>query len=126
MARSIQLDQLNVSAWRLGASFGQYVFLYIFGGKFEDEMGHSRYLAFHLTLGIAAGMIQTASDPVSTIPTVGASGAIAGSWVAIFAISQGKSRSFVYLCNFISDIRNPHLYLSLGLVWAANFKQGGV
>ena len=73
---------------------GNMFFLYIFGDNLEDEMGHSRYLVFHLTSGIAAGMIQTASDPVSTIPTVGASGPIAGSWVAIFCYISRKRSKF--------------------------------
>ncbi|MBT4831244.1 MAG: rhomboid family intramembrane serine protease, partial [Marinovum sp.] len=57
---------------------GNMLFLYIFGDNLEDEMGHSRYLLFYLASGIAAGLIQAASDPLSTVPTVGASGAIAG------------------------------------------------
>ena len=57
---------------------GNMLFLYIFGDNLEDEMGHSRYLLFYLASGIAAGLIQAASDPFSSIPTVGASGAIAG------------------------------------------------
>ncbi|HAV09291.1 MAG TPA: rhomboid family intramembrane serine protease [Rhodobacteraceae bacterium] len=57
---------------------GNMLFLWIFGDNLEDEMGHSRYLLFYLASGIAAGLIQAASDPLSTVPTVGASGAIAG------------------------------------------------
>jgi membrane associated rhomboid family serine protease len=57
---------------------GNMLFLYIFGDNLEDEMGHSCYLLFYLASGIAAGLIQAASDPLSTVPTVGASGAIAG------------------------------------------------
>jgi membrane associated rhomboid family serine protease len=57
---------------------GNMLFLYIFGDNLEDEMGHSRYLVFYLASGIAAGVIQVASDPASTIPTVGALSAIEG------------------------------------------------
>ena len=57
---------------------GNMLFLYIFGDNLEDEMGHSRYLLFYLASGVAAGLIHAASDPISTVPTVGASGAIAG------------------------------------------------
>ena len=57
---------------------------------------------------MAAGVIQVASDPASTIPTIGASGTIAGVMGgAIFSIAQGKGRCFVYLCDFLSDILNP-------------------
>jgi membrane associated rhomboid family serine protease len=53
-------------------------FLWIFGRNLEDALGHFPYLVFYLTCGVAAALAQTASDPGSLIPTVGASGAIAG------------------------------------------------
>jgi membrane associated rhomboid family serine protease len=53
-------------------------FLWIFGKNLEDALGHFPYLIFYLTCGVAAALAQTASDPGSLIPTVGASGAIAG------------------------------------------------
>ncbi len=57
---------------------GNMLFLWIFGDNLEDEMGHMPYLAFYLASGIGAGLAQLASEPYSLIPTVGASGAIAG------------------------------------------------
>jgi len=57
---------------------GNMLFLLIFGDNMEDEMGHFGYLAFYLAAGLAAGFVHFASDPSSPIPTVGASGAIAG------------------------------------------------
>ncbi|MFW2541405.1 rhomboid family intramembrane serine protease [Primorskyibacter sp. 2E107] len=57
---------------------GNMLFLFIFGDNVEDEMGHGPYLMFYLACGIGAGLAQYLSDPTSTIPTVGASGAIAG------------------------------------------------
>jgi membrane associated rhomboid family serine protease len=53
-------------------------FLWIFGRNVEDALGHFPYLLFYLICGIAAALAQTASSPESLIPTVGASGAIAG------------------------------------------------
>ncbi len=53
-------------------------FLWVFGRTVEDTLGHFPYLVFYLTCGVAAALAQTASDPSSMIPTVGASGAIAG------------------------------------------------
>jgi membrane associated rhomboid family serine protease len=50
----------------------------LFGPAVEDRMGHGRYLAFYLGCGIAASLAQMATDPYSTIPSLGASGAIAG------------------------------------------------
>lgn len=57
---------------------GNMLFLWIFGDNMEDEMGHLPFLAFYLASGIGAGLIHVASNPLSQIPTVGASGAIAG------------------------------------------------
>ena len=52
--------------------------LYIFGDNVEDRMGSSRYLGFYLLAGLAAGLVQVTFAPASQIPTIGASGAIAG------------------------------------------------
>ncbi|SLN37981.1 Rhomboid protease GluP [Roseovarius litorisediminis] len=57
---------------------GNMLFLWIFGDNMEDEMGHLGYLGFYLAAGIGAGLAQVLSAPYSQIPTVGASGAIAG------------------------------------------------
>ncbi|WP_300442160.1 rhomboid family intramembrane serine protease [uncultured Mameliella sp.] len=57
---------------------GNMLFLYIFGDNLEDEMGHIGYLLFYLAAGLGAGLIHWLSAPLSTVPTVGASGAIAG------------------------------------------------
>jgi len=53
-------------------------FLWIFGRNIEDVLGHFPYLVFYLTCGFVAALAQTAADLSSLIPTVGASGAIAG------------------------------------------------
>ena len=57
---------------------GNMLFLWIFGDNLEDEMGHGGFLLFYLLAGIGAGLAQWISEPWSPIPTVGASGAIAG------------------------------------------------
>jgi membrane associated rhomboid family serine protease len=57
---------------------GNMLFLWIFGDNMEDALGHVKFLAFYLAAGIAAAMLQFAADPMSPIPMVGASGAIAG------------------------------------------------
>ncbi|MCT4372119.1 rhomboid family intramembrane serine protease [Yangia mangrovi] len=58
--------------------FGNMLFLFIFGDNIEDMLGHLRYLLFYLASGIAAALLQYVADPSSAVPTVGASGAIAG------------------------------------------------
>ncbi|MGR3539973.1 MAG: rhomboid family intramembrane serine protease [Hasllibacter sp.] len=57
---------------------GNMLFLHIFGDNLEEEFGHLRYLLFYLAAGVAAGLAHVLSDPGSGVPTVGASGAIAG------------------------------------------------
>jgi len=57
---------------------GNMLFLWIFGDNIEDYLGHFRYLLFYLGSGIIAALSQIILNPNSAIPTVGASGAIAG------------------------------------------------
>ena len=57
---------------------GNMLFLFIFGDNVEDEMGHIPFLVFYLATGLLAGLVHVISAPYSAVPTVGASGAIAG------------------------------------------------
>jgi len=57
---------------------GNMVFLWAFGPEIEDAMGSLKYLAFYLLSGLVASLAQTALMPHSTVPNLGASGAIAG------------------------------------------------
>jgi membrane associated rhomboid family serine protease len=65
---------------------GNMWFLYIFGDNVEDYLGHFKYLGFYLLSGLLAMATQVAIYPTSTIPTVGASGAIAGVLGAYFLL----------------------------------------
>jgi membrane associated rhomboid family serine protease len=56
---------------------GNMLYLWIFGDNVEDAMGHFQYLAFYLVGGVCAALAQTAVDPMTTVPMLGASGAIA-------------------------------------------------
>jgi membrane associated rhomboid family serine protease len=60
--------------------------LYLFGDAVEDRMGPVRYPIFYLLCGVAAGLTHCATNPTSTMPTVGASGAIAGVMGAYFVL----------------------------------------
>jgi membrane associated rhomboid family serine protease len=60
--------------------------LWIFGDNVEDQMGHVRFLVFYLLCGLIAAVVQTLIGIHSTIPTVGASGAIAGVLGAYFVL----------------------------------------
>ncbi len=57
---------------------GNLLYLWIFGDNIEDVLGHARFIVFYLACGIAAALAQTAQDPASAIPMIGASGAISG------------------------------------------------
>jgi membrane associated rhomboid family serine protease len=61
--------------WHLASNM---LFLWIFGDNVEDALGRGRYLVFYLLSGLGAGLAQVLIDPRSTVPMVGASGAIAG------------------------------------------------
>jgi membrane associated rhomboid family serine protease len=57
---------------------GNMLYLWIFGSAVEDSVGHARYLAFYLACGLAAAAAQYLQNPASTVPMVGASGAVSG------------------------------------------------
>ena len=65
---------------------GNMWYLWIFGDNVEDRVGHGRFIVFYLLCGIVAALGQMAIDPNSTLPTIGASGAIAGMMGAYFVL----------------------------------------
>jgi membrane associated rhomboid family serine protease len=65
---------------------GNVWFLYIFGDNVEDRLGHLRYIGFYLLCGLASGISHLLLNLNSNIPTIGASGAIAGVMGAYFIL----------------------------------------
>jgi membrane associated rhomboid family serine protease len=65
---------------------GNMWYLWIFGDNVEDRLGHGRFIVFYLLCGIVAAIGQIVIDPASTVPTIGASGAIAGVMGAYFIL----------------------------------------
>jgi membrane associated rhomboid family serine protease len=65
---------------------GNMWYLWIFGDNVEDRVGHGRFIVFYLLCGIVAAFGQIAIDSSSTLPTIGASGAIAGVMGAYFVL----------------------------------------
>lgn len=61
-----------------GHLIGNMWFLWVFGNNIEDSMGHLRFVGFYLLTGLCAAGAQIVLDPASTVPMVGASGAISG------------------------------------------------
>lgn len=58
--------------------FGNMLYLWVFGNNIEDVMGSSKFVVFYLLSGIVAAFSHAFTDPASTVPMVGASGAISG------------------------------------------------
>ena len=56
---------------------GNMLFLHIYGDNLEDKMGHFWFLIFYLFAGVFANFAQFAADPTSSVPVIGASGAVA-------------------------------------------------
>src|SRR4029453_7467782 len=65
---------------------GNMWYLWIFGDNIEDEFGHGRFLIFYLLCGLTAAFGQIIMEPASLLPTIGASGAIAGVMGAYFVL----------------------------------------
>ena len=92
------------------------LFLWIFGDNIEDSMGHARYLAFYLLCGVAAAMAQAVIHPDSTIPMVGASGAISGVLGAYLLLHpRATVRTIIFLGFFATMMHLPAMVV-LG-VW---------
>src|SRR5262249_16380206 len=87
-------------------------YLWIFGDNVEDRMGHFRFLVFYLLCGIVAALGQTAMDPTSTLPTIGASGAIAGVMGAYFVLyPQSRVLTLIPLIIFWEIVELPAILL---------------
>ena len=114
---------------------GNMVFLWAFGPEIEDAMGRLRYLAFYLLGGIVAMLAQVLGSGYSTIPCLGASGAIAavmGAFIVMYP--RDRIRSILWIFIFVRVTYIPAVLLigfwflmqlfNLGSV--ANVKTGGV
>jgi membrane associated rhomboid family serine protease len=91
---------------------GNMLFLWVFGPEIEDAMGSTRYTAFYLLGGCAATLAQIAINPSSTIPNVGASGAIAAV-MGVFMITYPRDRikTVLFLGWFVSIRYVPAIVL---------------
>src|SRR2546428_10427444 len=89
---------------------GNMWFLWIFGDNVEDRFGHGRFLVFYLLCGIAAAVGQIVMNSTSTLPTIGASGAIAGVMGAYF-ILYPQSRVLTLIPVWFEIIEVPAIVL---------------
>lgn len=98
-------------------------FLWIFGRNVEDALGHFPYLVFYLTCGIVAALAQTFVEWSSWIPTVGASGAIAGVMGGYFVLYPRARVLMLVPFFFIFFIWLP-AWIVLGYWFALQFLSG--
>jgi membrane associated rhomboid family serine protease len=109
----------------LHASFlhvaGNMLFLWIFGDNVEDYLGHFRYLVFYLASGVAAGTTHILLNQGSRVPSVGASGAIAGVMGAYF-ILYPRARVLVWFPPIF--LFHVPAWLMLGYWFVLNFVSG--
>jgi membrane associated rhomboid family serine protease len=93
---------------------GNMWFLWIFGRGVEDILGHAKYLFLYFASGFAAAFLFVALNSNSTIPTVGASGAIAGVMGAyLIKFPRAYIRTLVFIVIFVTTIDIPAFFLLL-------------
>jgi membrane associated rhomboid family serine protease len=91
---------------------GNMLYLWIFGDNVEEAMGSLRFLVFYLLCGIVAAFTQIAIDPSSSIPMIGASGAIAGVLAAYFMLyPHARILTLVPLFFFLRLVAVPAVFL---------------
>jgi membrane associated rhomboid family serine protease len=79
--------------------FGNMWYLWVFGDNVEDRLGRVKFLVFYMAAGMFAGIVHFISDPASSIPAIGASGAISGvlgAYAAIFPKVKVKTIGPLY------------------------------
>lgn len=82
---------------------GNMLFLWAFGKSMEDSLGHSKFLAFYMICGVAAGIAHVFFNLDTTIPTVGASGAIAGVMGGyLIKFPRARIHTLVFLLFFVT------------------------
>jgi len=87
---------------------GNMLFLWIFGDNVEDVLGHFKFVLFYLGAGVAASLAHVLAEPSSTLPMIGASGAIAGVLGAYFLLfPRARVLTLVFLVFFVSVVRLP-------------------
>jgi hypothetical protein len=103
---------------------GNMWILYIFGDNVESHLGHARYLAFYVMSGLMAGFIHVVTNLGSTVPTIGASGAVAGVMGAYFILyPRARVLAFIPIFFFFTLMEVP-AYIFLGFWFLLQFFSG--
>ncbi len=86
---------------------GNMLFLWVFGRNVEDLIGGSRFFALYMICGLLAGIVQVIANPYSRVPTIGASGAIAGVMGAyLVKLPRSRINALVFFI-FVTTIQIP-------------------
>jgi len=103
---------------------GNMLYLWIFGDNVEDKMGHTRYLVFYILCGLAASIVHIIVDPLSVMPTVGASGAISGVLAAyLLMFPRARVVTVIPILVFLQVAELPALIV-LGMWFVLQFFNG--
>lgn len=117
---------------------GNMWFLWIYGDNVEDILGHAQYLVFYLLCGLAATMVHVLFNADSRVPTIGASGAIAGVMGAyVVKFPHSRITTLVPVFVFLTTVEIPAYFILLywfviqffsgvGSVGHSHLSQGGV
>jgi membrane associated rhomboid family serine protease len=105
---------------------GNMLYLWIFGNNIEDALGHVGFTLFYVVCGAAAALTQSAFDPGSTVPMIGASGAIAGV-LGAYAVLFPRAHVLVLVpLGFFTQMMRLPAMLVLGFWFVLQFIQGGL
>jgi len=103
---------------------GNMLYLWIFGDNVEDALGHARYLFFYLAGGVAASLTHVFLYPLSQVPTVGASGAIAATLGAYLLLFPHRRVVTLIPFGFFIHIARLPAVIVLGMWFLLEFVQG--
>jgi membrane associated rhomboid family serine protease len=105
---------------------GNMLFLWIFGDNVEDRLGHARFVVFYLLCGATAVFAHVYMNPLSKIPTIGASGAIAGVLGGYFVLYPHSRVLALIPLVIIWEIIEVPAILFLGIWFLMQFYSAGV
>ena len=105
---------------------GNMLYLWIFGNNIEDVMGHAKFILFYGICGVAAALSHALIDPESTIPMIGASGAISGV-LGAYLLLYPRARVLVFIpIGFFSQMIHVPAAVVLGLWFVMQLLSGGM
>src|ERR1700733_657987 len=116
---------------------GNMLYLWVFGNRLEDALGHAKFLIFYLLCGFVAALAQVLLNSNSTLPMVGASGAIAGVMGAyLLKFPRARILTLVFIVVFVTTFEIPavillgywfiiQLFSGLGSIAQTNLSSGG-